>query len=76
LRKINDSWTGDIARKIRKNIYRQRVLRQRTRTYDRQLDDRLRRASFRDNPGHPLAGAARYLESRCFTAPCPKAKGR
>jgi len=67
LRTKNDR-TGDIARKARKNISRER---ERTRTYDRQLDDRLRRASFRDNPGHPLAGAARNLESRCFTEPQP-----
>jgi hypothetical protein len=57
LRTKNDR-TGDIARKVRKNISRER---ERTRTYDRQLDDRLRRTTGRDNPGHPLSRAARRL---------------
>jgi len=55
--------TGDIARKVRKNIPRER---ERTRTYDRQLDDRLWRTISRDAPGHPLSRAARHLMKSLF----------
>jgi hypothetical protein len=41
--------------------------RRRTRAYDRQPHDRLRRAAAEDDPGHLLAEAARMFVSRCFS---------
>jgi len=65
LRTKNDR-TGDIARKVRKNISRER---ERTRTYDRQLDDRLADDLHRQPGPPPLEGGPASEKSLFFGGP-------